>query len=157
MFIVEDGTKVPNANAYASVAYVDSYFTDRNNSSWTGSETEKKAAIILATDYIESFKNQFKDVSEGGSLFYPAVTVGMPTPLLQATAEYSLRALLESLETDALTDSSGMQLSESEKVVGPISTKKKFFQSAVNPLSRFPSADKYLKQLLRSSNTIIRN
>ena len=43
-----------NANSYATVAEADTYFTDRNNTAWTGTDDEKKSALIKATDYIEN-------------------------------------------------------------------------------------------------------
>lgn len=36
--IVEDGTGLPDAESYASVAFADAYFTARNNSAWTGTD-----------------------------------------------------------------------------------------------------------------------
>jgi hypothetical protein len=56
--VVEDGTGIFNANAYVSVAYASEYFTLRSRSfenNWIARpSTEKEAAIISATDYIES-------------------------------------------------------------------------------------------------------
>jgi len=160
-FIVEDGTMVVGANSYASVAYADSYFTDRGIVTWTGANSLKQAALILATDYVEAFKGKFKDTSLGGTLFFPSSNVtgmgAMPSQLLNATCEYALRALVSgNLDSDPTIDATGYPLSELEKTVGPLTTKKKFFNTSTSRVSRFPSADKYLKQLLISSNTVIR-
>jgi len=51
--IVEDGTIVNDANSYVTVSYADSFHNDRANSSWTGTDAVKEAALIKATDYIE--------------------------------------------------------------------------------------------------------
>lgn len=51
-FTVETGAGVSGANSYASVAYVDTYHSDRGVATWTGTTNEKQAAIIKATDYI---------------------------------------------------------------------------------------------------------
>lgn len=57
-FNVEDGTGVSEANAYVDVAYVTAYLKDRNRSTennWgTTPASAKQAAIIAATDYIET-------------------------------------------------------------------------------------------------------
>lgn len=52
-FTVEDGTTVEGANSYVSVAYADTYHSDRGNSDWTGTDDVKEAALVKATDYIE--------------------------------------------------------------------------------------------------------
>lgn len=55
-FTVETGSGTPGANALASVAFVTSYLTDRGrNTAWDAAATAvKQAAIIAATDYIET-------------------------------------------------------------------------------------------------------
>lgn len=76
--ILEDGTGVAGANSYSTSALVSAYLTERNRSAengWDGfSGTEKDAAIIAATDYIEQRFSlrflgniQFRDVSAGRS------------------------------------------------------------------------------------------
>lgn len=52
-FIVEDGSGIVNANALASEAFVDAYFTDRGIATWTGASTVKQQAITKATDYVK--------------------------------------------------------------------------------------------------------
>jgi len=57
VFIVESGSGTPGANAYASVAFVTQYLTDRGRSTengWTASSAAvKQESIVKATDYIE--------------------------------------------------------------------------------------------------------
>ena len=47
-FVVEDGTGISNSNSYAPVAFADSYFADRNQAEWVGTDEVKKAALIRA-------------------------------------------------------------------------------------------------------------
>ncbi len=72
--ILEDGTGVSGANAYTTAALVNTYLVERNRvdeNSWSGfSGTEKNAAVIAATDYIETRfalrflgQRQFQNVS----------------------------------------------------------------------------------------------
>lgn len=53
--IIEDGSGVPSANSYISLAYADQYAVNRNYTSWIGlTDYEKNAAIIKAMDYVDS-------------------------------------------------------------------------------------------------------
>lgn len=56
--IIEDGTNVPMANSYISLAFADSYAISRNYSTWTTlSDYVKSAAIIKAMDYVDNIFN----------------------------------------------------------------------------------------------------
>jgi len=52
--VVETGLNVPGANALASVADVDAYHALRFNGAWTASADQKVAAIVAATDYVNT-------------------------------------------------------------------------------------------------------
>jgi hypothetical protein len=107
-FIVEDGSVVANANAYAAVAYVDTYHDDRGHGSWAAfDDTKKQQCIVRATDYINKrFGRRFRGirVHRGQVLQWPRFNVfdddglilynsdELPEELKQATAEYALRA-----------------------------------------------------------------
>lgn len=51
---VEDGSRVTGANSYVSIADADAYHAARGNSSWTGEDTAKEAAILRAMAWLES-------------------------------------------------------------------------------------------------------
>lgn len=57
VFIVETGAGVPNANAYAPVAFVDSYLADRARAAQNGwqslAPTRKQQAIVVGSGYID--------------------------------------------------------------------------------------------------------
>lgn len=110
---VEDGTNVTDANSYATVAEVDAYFEMRDNSSWTGSLREKEAAIIKATDYIDSkYRTRWLGTmySSTQALMWPRSSVyiegtlweesTIPTQLIFAVCEAALRALSNDLADD---------------------------------------------------------
>ena len=72
--ILEDGTGVSGANAYTTSALVNAYLVERNRvdeNGWSGfSGSEKDAAVIAATDYIETRfgqrflgRRQFQNIS----------------------------------------------------------------------------------------------
>lgn len=61
----EDGTGVARANTFVAVSDVDDYAADRGLASWTdftGTEEEKKAALVRAGDYL---KNETRFVYRG--------------------------------------------------------------------------------------------
>ena len=79
-FVVEIGTGLATATAYVDVAFVDAYFLDRNNLNWTASTLQKQAAIIKATDYIDtrwgnSFlgRSEFPDIPQ--ALCFPRLNI----------------------------------------------------------------------------------
>lgn len=52
--IKEDGTGLPNSNAYANQADADAFQVDRGLAAWAEATVEvKEAALVRATDYIE--------------------------------------------------------------------------------------------------------
>lgn len=57
-FTIETGAGVPNANAYAPVAFVDAYLLERSRNTenaWASqSATRKQQAIVVATGYIDT-------------------------------------------------------------------------------------------------------
>lgn len=84
MFILENGTGVANANAYASPTLITEYLTDRGReteNSWSTLTTAvQQAKSIAATDYIENrFRDQFK-----GRKYYTSLTLAKATLTLTA-------------------------------------------------------------------------
>ena len=63
-FQVENSSGLTDANSYTDVDYADSYFLDRNNTTWSALTTaQKEALLILGTDYIETtYYGSFKGV-----------------------------------------------------------------------------------------------
>lgn len=60
-FVVEDGNGLSDANSYVDLAFADDYFLTRAISAWTGADAVKQAALIRATDYIDTvFGTKFK-------------------------------------------------------------------------------------------------
>lgn len=51
---VEDGTVVADADALASLAFVDAYHLALGNSTWTGDDADKEAAIRRATAFMSN-------------------------------------------------------------------------------------------------------
>lgn len=66
----------PNADSYFAISDADAYFTARNNTVWTGTQTAKEAAARLGTQYLE---NAYRDrwvgltVTQTQALAWPRV------------------------------------------------------------------------------------
>jgi len=70
--VVEDGTIVAGANAYATLAAIDTYHEDRLNTIWSNSDDEtKEAAMLRATAGLES---KYRDRWFGYKSNYNTVT-----------------------------------------------------------------------------------
>jgi len=97
MFIVEDGTGLPDANSYVSVAEADAFHADRNNAAWTGADAVKQAALVKATDYVsQKYDTRWKDMpdTDEQGLYWPVTCIdGIPARLKQAVCLLALEAL----------------------------------------------------------------
>ncbi len=87
-FTAHTGVSGADYNSYISVEDADAYHTDRANTDWTGTTATKQAALIRATDYIDTVYVFTLDPFEG-DIINPA--------LEKATALMALYALSESL------------------------------------------------------------
>ncbi|AEP08893.1 DnaT-like ssDNA-binding protein [Micavibrio aeruginosavorus] len=99
-FVVEDGTGLPDANSYASVAEADAYHTDRGNAAWTGSNSVKQAALVRATDYVEqAYAGRWKGcaLTEEQALSFPRDEAVVPAKLKQAVIQLALEAIATDL------------------------------------------------------------
>ena len=163
-FIVETGLGLATANAYASVSDADTYFEERGEAAWTGSDEAKEILLIKATDYIETrFGARFKGEPEfpdtPQALAFPRTGIdgftGVPTCLKRAAYEYALRAKSGPLAPDPVFESNGKTLAGKRTKVGPIETDITFTQTgagAVAPTFRpYPAADALLRPLLLPS------
>ncbi len=182
--VMEDGNGLPDANSYANVAYADAYFTARAITAWTGADAVKEAALIRATDYIETvYSTKFKgtqafvsdppDPEEDQALSFPRDTrvsevagiyyselekpVVIPAALKKATCEYALRALTASLLVDPVVDESGALVTSKTEQVGPIRETTQYYASGGIEITQpYPAADMLLTPLLRDSGRVIR-
>ena len=104
--VVEDGTGLEDANTYVSLSECTNYHTDRSNSGWIGEDAVKEAALIRATQYLDShYRRRFLGYrgAEAQALEWPRYDVEddngywldgeIPRDLKYATCELALRAL----------------------------------------------------------------
>ena len=165
--VVEDGTGLSNTNAYIDVAFADAYFTERNNAAWAGTNVEKEAFIVRATDYIELvFGYRFIGTKflATQALQHPRkadddTSLGLPINLKKACAEYALIAKNSPLIVNPVYSADGMLVTEISKEVTGIKKSVKYDTNQMPiQLRPYPTADLYLKDLLFSIRTgLIRN
>ena len=169
-FVLEDGSGVIDSNSYADVAFADAYFSDRKVVAWTGITSSKQAALISATDYIETYyKTRFKGAIEfpetPQALSFPRINVtdanglevsGIPTDLKKAAVEYALRAMNGTLVVDAEIDPTGRVVIQKREKTGPIDESTTY--SASKNFASYPIADGLIRQYLLAggSNRVIR-
>ena len=75
--IVEDGTGLPNANSYVSVATADAYFAMSGQTAWTCPDTAKEIVRLTLTDGASGDGNV--TVTLNSVVFTVAVTIGSAT------------------------------------------------------------------------------
>lgn len=107
--VVEDGTGVSNADAYAAIATVDAYATARALTAWTGTTAVKEAAIKEATVYLDtSYAWKGAIESETQALAWPREGVidkegrevtGLPQRVIDACCELAVMKITAALVT----------------------------------------------------------
>ena len=161
-FVVEDGTGVPTANAFISVAFFKAYHDERGGDySALTPDAKIEQVIVQATDYIQ---RRFGDKFVGARLtttqalswprqyaYYPdgRAALLVPIEIQQATAEYALRAAAGPLAPDIVYDQTNAPVIEREERAGPIVERYKFGGGGTSTSYRkYPLADSLLKSLL---------
>jgi len=129
-----------DADAYDTVANVDTYWENRNNATWAAAATrDKEAAIREATQYIDSkFRDRFVGVIQSTSqaLEWPRTSAwdrsgrplnGVPTAVKHACAELALAALSERLIP---VEDRGDKIKSKTEKVGPITETTEYAEGA---------------------------
>lgn len=114
ILITEDGSCVPNANCYVTLAYADTYMRNTGRTAWAAkTEDERKAYLINATKYIDRTYSKVgwkgvKKFHRKQPLCFPRVelfdkdgdeVLGIPDELKQAVCEAGFIATTTSLFT----------------------------------------------------------
>lgn len=164
-FLAEDGTGLPGANSYATIAFADEYLGERAVAAWTGTDEQKESYLIQATDYIETvFGWRFvgEKLTEEQGLSWPrsnAITNGgveladdiVPLAVMRACCQYAVRAISGPLMPDPTVDATGFNVVTTKKKVGPIEKEFRVMNSSGSPIliRSYPAADGLLASLLR--------
>ena len=166
--IVEDGTVVEDANAYATIAFVDAYHELRANVDWTNATVAGKvAAIVQATDYIDSrWRFVGTRADEDQTLEWPRDDAtdangydqedNVPLVVQQVMADYALRALSAPLMPDPTIDEeNGKFITYKREKVGPLEEETRYSEYRGRVTIRpYPTAD---RRMLASGLVITSN
>lgn len=125
IFTVEDGSGVPGANSYCSVAFADEYHEiDIHSSEWANaSEGNKQKALSWATFYLDrEFRFKGEKTDPDNPLEWPRtgapdhLSDEIPLDLLRATAELARAYLLGKINTSGDAEISEVTILETLKV-----------------------------------------
>lgn len=170
-FVVEDGTGVAGATAYAPVAYADDYFLTRGIAAWGEfTQEQKEGFLVQGTDYIDTIwgaRLKGVPVFEGQALCFPraqtpsAYTPGpLPVNLMKANCEYALMAGSGPLNASPVVDETGQLLQKRVEEVGPIKEEYTWHgQGMANFLSSprpMPAGDNLMRPLTRTTAGVVR-
>lgn len=176
-FTHEDGSGVQDANAYATIAEVTAYLTDRGRqaeNTWsTRTTAEQEAAIIKASDYIDkrwggSFRGKRNASSADQGLEWPRTGAcdddgfeyasdALPKALIQATAEYAVRAVAGelSLDPESVGSVPSSDIRRKTEKVGPLEDTTEYFSNSESVVSglapdapSYPAADLLMQELV---------
>jgi len=167
-FVVETGAGLSDANAYLSVAAFKAYHDDRGNSYYGYSDTLIEQAIVRASDYLDTrfgFIGMRLQVTQSmewprtNAFYWDGRTASsmVPAEVMEAVAEYALRALSKSLTPDPVADSSGRNVQSETKTVGPISVSKQYSQAgSFVSFTPYPIVDNRLRELVLTGRSVLR-
>ncbi len=158
--IVEDGTGLPNADSYISVADADTHFADRGITLWaTMQEVEKEQAIRRATDYMEGWYSQDwsgSRLTQAQALSWPRQGVKVdgwylptdqvPSLVVKACAEVAFRAAGGDLNPD-------LAAQVKSETVGPISVT---YADGARQKPKYAAIDAMLSSLLSGGGGMIK-
>ena len=167
--IVEDGSGLPDADAYVSVAEVDAYFEKLGTpEAWECSANieearQKDQAIRRATIAVDAlFGHRFdgERATVTQALVWPRVRVEyrfrdrVPSEIKSATAELALRVRQG---TDLMPDQTEATISERRVTVGPITTSTRYSgEGQSNSRRSFDAVEALLRPLLRQPGVLER-
>lgn len=160
-FVAEDGTGLATATSLVTVAFADDYFSDRNVTAWVGTNVVKQAALVRATDYLESrfghlFYGDKKVTTQALSHPRASTTTGeFPVAVKRAACEYAVRALAASLLPDPEIHASGQGLERVRTKIGPLEDEVRFQYQGVGTqriiIRPYPAADILLRGLIKQN------
>lgn len=171
--ILEDGTGEDiTANAYVSLAEFVSYWSVQGYDYTTEATPAIERSIVQATSYIELVYGRYFNgylLLDTQPLSWPRTCVyrpgaggacvaigGVPKEVKNATFEYAKRILSDVvlMPDPASFDETGLELAKSMEKVGPLETRKDYFQGSAAPDVRgYPAADKWLEWLVRGMHS----
>lgn len=155
--MVEDGSGLPDAEAYCSVAFADAYHASRGNKAWAGAVAAREAALRRATDFMtQTCAERWKGerVSMHQALDWPRYSVvvdgyeldadSVPVAIQRACAELALRALTQPLAPD-------LDRQVAEETIDVITT---VYATGARESKKWTAAENLLRPYLMGTNGV---
>ena len=144
---------------YLTLAEVNQYHTDRNNTLWVGDDVAKNAAMLYAQDYINSlsYKGQIAETTQADA--FPRINLydndgrlveGIPQGVKNALAEISLIQLTNGATT---TVASSPVIREKVDVVEVEYARD--YKSTGSPIVKYPHINALLKPYLANQTAML--
>ena len=156
--VVEDGTGVEDADAYVTVAEFEAYWSARGVS-FTTSNEQHEAAIVLATQYVDGVNN-WKGFGADPDQFLDWPRVGMvnkkgrvipsdeiPRELKSAVCEYAKRQLAADLRPD-VEDTGTVKRVKTKVDVIETETEYQDNTGGYFGVKAYPTADAYVEAFI---------
>jgi hypothetical protein len=157
----DQGTLI-NANSYIETSFADSYFSDRNNTTWSSAATaDKETAIIKAWQYLDTaFRFAGYQATNTQNTEFPRYEIynqrgneltGIQVKLKNAQCEYALIALSQDLTINQTPINTPTVKRKSQKV-DVLSTEIEYDTSVGQQVKfNYPQADFWLKDFLQGT------
>ena len=166
----DDGS-VDDANAYISAAEFKAYHGDRGTDVSDYGTADIEKAVVKATDYVDfRFHPRFigsqitlvQRTAWPRSSAYDSngfnVSSTIPGYLKDAVAEYTLRALVDELAPDPVTDPTGRPILRKLVKAGPVTTEVEYAEgNQVSTIQAYPKADRMMAPILFSARRLVRS
>lgn len=158
--VQNDSGSQSGANAYIDDDFFREYHTDRCNSIRAYGNTEIRAAIIRATDYLDQRFRFIGEKQNGQSQttswprldaedFDGVLRTGIPVEVEEATAEYALVALQNGFATSLNPapdrDATGQAVKRKRTKVDVIEKDTEYTDAATWRMPKYPDADRKLQ------------
>lgn len=156
------------ANTYISEADADTYFSDRNNSTWSDlTSANKEFALVAARDYLDTdfYFIGVRDTStqntewprEGAYTPRGDSIDVIPENLKFCQCELAVRASAAVLAPDITYETGGKTIIREKKKVGDIETDTHYDTNDIyNAFRSYPAAELWLKDLTVNNTQLVR-
>lgn len=133
-----------NANSYITLEYFKSYHQQRGGDFSQWDDFEIKQAMVRAFDYVNTrFQYKSSEINPDQNSAWPRKGyLTIPCAILEASAEYALRALQSDLNPDPLATLPGKRVKAYSEAIGPISESYTFDENVDFEMPIYPAADR---------------
>lgn len=163
--VQNDQGSVTEANAYNTVEFFKGYCEAAGKDISAYSDSQIETAIVRATIYVDArFEYVGRKLNREQTTAWPRSHAfdadgykaeGIPRPLKNAVAEYTIKAL----EADLMAEPENDGVTKVREKVGPLETEVQYAQGLVSGLPRYPLADNILRRagLISGGRSFVRS